>query len=200
MDEIVPLGNSFSSDDATARYQVEAKRKAIRKDLTWKEYLESLSVQIDFRFSPDVNFERCAEMTRKTNQFNFTTIRRTRSELEHLCNIHNKKLLQVSVSDNFGDYGITGLVELSHSRNCVIVEQFLMSCRVLGRGVEEKILEFLVSNVLKPTDERLILKFRRSEKNAPAAKLIQELTRASSVVSNSADLVFEKRSKKWILQ
>ena len=78
-------------------------------------------------------------MTQKTNQFNMTTKRWSESDIKELLNSGNK-MWAVEAVDRFGDYGTIGYLSVkpnSSSGNIWIINNFLMSCRILGRGIEK---------------------------------------------------------------
>ena len=84
--------------------------------------------------------ERVAQLTQRTNQFNVTTIRRTEAEIQRLGQDTSLECLTVKVSDRFGDYGLVGVILFAGQPDALRVDTFLLSCRVLGRGVEHRML------------------------------------------------------------
>jgi len=93
----------------------------------------------------ETSLARAAQMCQRTNQFNPTTRRYTAADLEQLGNDPNVELYTLAVSDRFGDSGITGLTILRHDpdRETTEIDTLLMSCRVLGRRVEDAFLAFI---------------------------------------------------------
>src|SRR5262245_55233086 len=79
-------------------------------------------------------------MINKTNQFNLTTIRRTQEEVEALGTCKDALVLAMDVRDKYGDYGLVGVSILKKQNRTCIIDTLLMSCRVLGRGVEDTFL------------------------------------------------------------
>src|SRR5690606_16833994 len=86
---------------------------------------------------------RVSQLTHRTNQFICTTIRRTESEIQTLQSASD--ILTVTVRDRFGDYGLVGAVIASRAGDRLDVETLLLSCRVLGRGVEHAMIARLGS-------------------------------------------------------
>ncbi len=107
-------------------------------------------------------------MIRRTNQFNLTTIRRSASEIESLCSSGNMRAVVVHVSDRFGDYGLVGVVLFRCEHRCLDVDTFVLSCRVLGRGVEHDIVRELARIAREAQVTTINLRFRQSARNAPA--------------------------------
>src|SRR5207302_1266835 len=81
---------------------------------------------------------RVAQLTQRTNQFNLTTRRRNEKDLA--ARLQSSPGLAVRVSDRFGDYGLVGVMLYEIASAAVVVDSFLLSCRVLGRGVEHRML------------------------------------------------------------
>ena len=90
-----------------------------------------------------------AQLTQRTNQFNFTTIRRNDGEILHLSE-SGLECRVVEVSDRFGDYGLVGVMIFGVRGDSLEVDTFLLSCRVLGRGVEHR----MVSELGKIAEQR----------------------------------------------
>jgi FkbH-like protein len=83
-----------------------------------------------------------AQLTQRTNQFNFTTVRRTEIEMRAAA-AGGSVVLRVNVADRFGDYGLVGVIVADIRDARLIVDTLLLSCRVLGRGVEHAMLRRL---------------------------------------------------------
>jgi FkbH-like protein len=133
--------------DRAGMYRDEACRAEEQKHFSdVKAYLRSLNltVQLGSVRPPDV--ARAAQLTQKTNQFNLTTRRYTEGEIERFRNSPDHKLVMMRVRDRFGDYGITGLGMVVRDGATARIELFLMSCRVLGRNVEDALLRRLMTD------------------------------------------------------
>src|SRR4029077_781725 len=83
---------------------------------------------------------RIPQLPHRPNQFNFSTRRRTENEVQSLCGDGSSSMLAVSVRDRFGDYGLVGGVIFQNTNEVLNVDTFLLSCRVLGKGIEHRIL------------------------------------------------------------
>ncbi len=126
-----------------------------------EHFYETLALEVVIApLHPD-DFPRAAQLTQRTNQFNFTTRRRTEPELALL------NAFSIRVADRFGDYGLTGLLVLDEN----VLDTFLLSCRVLGRGVEHAVARWLGQQ-----NETLSLELLSTPRNAPAQSFFQELT------------------------
>ena len=121
----------------TRMYLDENERK--KNSIKYKnidDYINSLGLELLLSKNRQIPIERCTQLTQKTNQFNFTTKRYSRAELEQLILKENWHLISLSIKDKFGDYGTTGLIILTIDNDKATIDTFLLSCRVLGRKIE----------------------------------------------------------------
>jgi FkbH-like protein len=124
----------------TSMYRENSARHELEESTTdMAEFIASLGVVIDIASPEDSEWPRVAQLTQRTNQFNFTTLRRTEVEMRAL----RSTIWRVKVRDRFGDYGLVGVVVADTRDDALVVDTLLLSCRVLGRGVEHTILRRL---------------------------------------------------------
>lgn len=145
----------------TAQYKANALRAQARESFTDLEsFIKSLDIQIQIESANGFNIPRIAQMTQKTNQFNLTTKRYTEADIRQQLE-NGWKVYCMSVSDRFGDYGITGCMII----NDTDIDSLLLSCRILGKDIESAFLK-TVMRVLK-TDgcEALSASFIPTSKN-----------------------------------
>jgi FkbH-like protein len=133
---------SHSSLDSqrNALYQDQQKREAESgkfRDLN--EYLQSLDTEATFRRFEHANMSRIAQLIQRSNQFNLTTRRYAESECEAMMNNPDFFPFTITLQDRFGDFGLINIAILRLLRpdRAIEIDTFLMSCRVLQRGVEE---------------------------------------------------------------
>ena len=151
---------SFSEED-TARaafYQDNAKRATLQGQAGDVDaYLRSLDMEIIFSPFDDVGRSRIAQLISKSNQFNLTTRRYTEAEVGALQNDPAVLTLQVRLKDIFGDNGMICVVVCRPKDETTWeIDTWLMSCRVLGRGVERMVLQEVVLAARERGIERLI--------------------------------------------
>ena len=116
----------------TAQYKANAQRSNLRKSFAdFTEFLESLDMRLTISAANEYNIPRSAQMTQKTNQFNLTTKRYTDAEVRAMIG-KGCQVYCLSVADRFGDNGITGCIMVDGNE----VDSFLLSCRILGKGIE----------------------------------------------------------------
>lgn len=130
------LAISHEDRNRSAMMQSEVMRRELRQSgLSLDEYLQSLQMRIAIRSADDFTIPRIAQLTQKTNQFNLTTRRYTESEIRAIC-ATGSDVLSLQVTDRFGDNGIVGVCIVTYSTHSALVDSFLLSCRVIGRGIE----------------------------------------------------------------
>ena len=127
------------------QYRSNAMRNAEQARFTDMEsYLYSLDIVIDVIPADDHNLPRISQMTQKTNQFNLTTRRYDEAQVRQRIN-RGWHVLCISVSDRFGDSGITGAIFLDPGEDVVTIDSLLLSCRILGKGIEEAFLKTVLN-------------------------------------------------------
>lgn len=145
------LSLTAADSERPRSYATHAARKRARvASISLADYIESLQQHVSIAAVDDASLARAAQLCQRTNQFNMTTKRYTVAELELMLAGDLFELYTASVSDRFGDSGITGLAILTFG-DCgpdpdsarAEIDTFLLSCRVLGRGVEDELLAFI---------------------------------------------------------
>jgi FkbH-like protein len=127
----------------TKMYQQEVNRARYQKQTpTIDEFLVGLDLKIAISRPAPEQLGRVAQLTQRTNQFNFTTVRRSEGEIQRLAE-SGLECRVVEVRDRFGDYGLVGVMIFGGGSGALAIDTFLLSCRVLGRGVEHAMLNEL---------------------------------------------------------
>ncbi|MDP7742464.1 MAG: HAD-IIIC family phosphatase [Lentisphaeria bacterium] len=153
----------------TAMYRAEKERHELRRQtLTIGDFLEGLQLVADIRPMTDEDVERVAQMTQRTNQFNFTTQRLDAAQVRAMQADPASTIAVVDVSDRFGDYGVVGLMIYHSTAAAIVVDTLLMSCRTLGRGVEHRMLAHLGEQTQAAGLGHLELPFKPTDRNEPA--------------------------------
>jgi FkbH-like protein len=156
-----------------AAYAAETARTAARVAAegdpdALRAHLRALGLVIDVRRVGEGDVPRAAQLTQKTNQFNLTTVRRSEADLEAMRRDDAWRLYALDVTDRFGDYGTTGLVFARRvDGGTWDLETVLLSCRVLGRGVESALLRVVTADLIEAGARRLTARLIPTKKNAP---------------------------------
>jgi FkbH-like protein len=149
-----------------ADYQNNLQREKVRESTSnMAEYLQSLDMQISFNAFDPIGRSRIAQLINKSNQFNLTTRRYSEAEVERLETDPRFFTLQVRLRDCFGDNGMISVVICQRAGRVWQIDTWLMSCRVLGRSVEEAVLQQLLSAARREGVERLQGVYIPTERN-----------------------------------
>ena len=123
-------------------YRAEAARKNVQNSFhSLEAFYESLEMEVTIRKADEFSIPRIAQLTQKTNQFNLTTPRYSEAEIQLLSDSEDTEVLYVQLKDKFGDYGIIGVSIFQYNKEQANIDTFLLSCRAIGRGVEDILLE-----------------------------------------------------------
>lgn len=134
---------TYSREDRTkgAMYRAEADRRQFRDTATDMDaYLAGLGMRLEFALADDFTIPRIAQMTQKTNQFNLTTKRYTQDDIRNYAVSPEHDVVCVSLADRFGDMGIIGVAIIFRKQGVAWIDSLLLSCRALGRSVEDALL------------------------------------------------------------
>jgi FkbH-like protein len=137
---------SALDEQRTAMYRQAAEREMSKAKFTdVADYLRSLEMVVDLRrFEPE-NLARIAQLAQRSNQFNLATRRYSQADCEaFMKDTETYVPLSISLADKFGDYGIISVVVSKVAGTRLHIDELFMSCRVLQRGVEEYVMNWLV--------------------------------------------------------
>jgi len=157
----------------TAMYRQNIDRERLRKAApSLSEFLSSLKLRVDIAPPRPDQVPRTAQLTQRTNQFNVTTIRRTEADVVGLAE-QGLECLVAEVRDRFGEYGQVSVVIFAAGDEALEVETFVLSCRVLGRGVEHRIVAHLAEIARELGLARVDVPFRPTARNQPALDFLR---------------------------
>jgi FkbH-like protein len=138
---------SYSEGDKarTKQYQEEARRAIVQNSFVNEEaYLESLDMVSLVQPFDRFNISRVAQLTQRSNQYNLRTVRYTEDDILKLSLSDNHFTLSFTLEDKFGDNGLICVVVLEKRSELIFIDTWLMSCRVLKRGMENFVLNTIV--------------------------------------------------------
>jgi FkbH-like protein len=126
-------------------YQAQAARERARGAFgSLDDYLRSLDMRLELAWTDVPQIARVSQLTRKTNQFNLTTRRYSEQEIESFIANDYAYVMHAHLGDRFGDHGVTGVVILVREGKALRIDTFLMSCRIIGRKVEDAIMAWVL--------------------------------------------------------
>jgi FkbH-like protein len=131
------LGQTAEDRHRAGSYVAAARRREEEAAAGDREaFLASLDLAVTVGPAAPEHLARLAQLAQRTNQFNLTTKRYTEGQIRELCDGPDSTVLYCSSRDRFADEGVIGLVILRGPGAEWSIDSFLLSCRVLGRGVE----------------------------------------------------------------
>lgn len=169
---------SFSPEDSarTAFYRADVNRQALRDQaIDLPAYLSALNMLADIRPFDGFTMPRACQLLQRSNQFNLTTIRYSEAELKAIAEASDCDTFTLRLRDRLGDNGIVVAVIARAQGDELRVDSWVMSCRVLGRRVEEATLEILAELARARGCRRLVGEYRATAKNAMVANLYANL-------------------------
>ena len=143
-----------------------ARRAALGAGTDLEQYLESLAMQADVSAFDAVGRARITQLINKTNQFNLTTQRYSEADVAAFEADASMVTLQIRLKDSYGDNGMISVVICKEAGDDLLIDTWLMSCRVLNRRVEQMVLNLLVAFAKKRGKLRLMGSYRPTERNA----------------------------------
>ncbi|MEE3723792.1 HAD-IIIC family phosphatase [Riemerella anatipestifer] len=172
------MAYEFSAEDMkkTEQYKQNFFRNESKKAFDdMDDYLSSLGMEIDIIQANESNISRIAQMTQKTNQFNLTTRRYTQEQLQYMLS-QGASIYCAHVKDKFGDNGITIAAIITEKEQCLHLDSYLLSCRILGRGIEKTVLLALIDKIKKEKQlSNITAEFIPTKKNAMATNFLEKV-------------------------
>lgn len=160
-------GVTEESKSKTQQYRQRSEAEALKaKFESQDEYLASLDLKVELSLNLRSSVPRISELSMKSNQFNLTTARYSESEIISMMDDDKFAVYSLVVSDKFGNAGLTGVVVVRYEDHKAVVDNFYMSCRVIGRGVEMVIWHQIIANAVNRGCTQLHAKYLNSAKNS----------------------------------
>jgi FkbH-like protein len=160
----------ITNDDLnrSQEYKAQAQRAELANSTASRdEFLASLNIVCTFLSALEAPLARSVQLLAKTNQFNLTTRRHSATQVEEFASIPGGQAVAVRVRDRFGDAGVVGLALARNEGDLCYIDSFLLSCRVIDRGIETALLAHLAQNAARMGAKRLVGEYIATKKNAP---------------------------------
>lgn len=163
--------------DRTKLYQAEFERRKLEQTFeTIDDYLESLEMIGEAKAFEPLRYPRIAQLTQRSNQFNLRTIRYTDEEIKRIAEDDNYITLYYTLKDRFGDHGLVSVVIMEKkSDEEVFVDTWLMSCRVLKRGMEEYIINRMVQEAADRGFKTILAEYIATPKNRMVKDIYEKM-------------------------
>ncbi len=162
------------------QYRTERRRRDLETTFeSLDSYLTSLDMIADVRPIDDADMDRVVQLIGKTNQFNLTTRRHGPAAVRQMLGAPDTIGLTFRLVDRFGDYGLVSVLiavaDPSRERGTLLIDTWLMSCRVISRTVEEFFFNVLIDRARRSGVERLVGVYQPSSKNALVKDLYERM-------------------------
>lgn len=175
-DLFLAAGGANDEVDKTQQYrQRAAALESVAAFASHEDYLISLDLTVTISRDDPGRAARISQLSQKSNQFNLTTLRYTPEDIARLMNDPGTTVYALDVADRFGPAGTTGVVVVRRESQIATVESLLMSCRVLGRGIEQSLWTTIVQDALGEGCEILRGVYRPTSKNGQTADFYDRL-------------------------
>lgn len=152
-----------------------ARNALMETCIDYDDYLINLQMKIECKELSDTDMERFVQLTNKSNQFNLRTRRYSEAEIIGLQNDNSYVLLTIKLEDRFSKYGIIGCAILKIDGDTCFIENWVMSCRVLKKGVENYTIEKIVDIAKKHGCSKVVGEFVPTKKNSMVSNLYDTL-------------------------
>ncbi|ATL31770.1 type I polyketide synthase [Streptomyces formicae] len=170
---LVPVAATAEDSLRADFYRQEKDRDAAREAAGFEEFLDGLELDVTVRPLTDEDSERAAQLVRRTNQFTLRARSADGGDLERWR--QRGEVWTASARDRFGDYGQIGLLAVRAEGGRLDVLAWTLSCRALGRGVEERLLQWLAGRAEELGCATVRLTAERTPRNAPVRRLVAAL-------------------------
>jgi FkbH-like protein len=169
------ISNTDRSNDIIAN---QKRRNILENSLNEESSLLSIGTELMSKFaSTKEELQRAEELFQKTNQFNFSN---KRSKIQKMTKTNASKVIITKLSDSFSDSGIIASMMYDSKKNePIVIKEFVISCRALGRGLEKYILKSMLALIsrqkIKKIGNEIFFDWNETDRNIPAQKFIEDI-------------------------
>ena len=155
-------------------YQVDQQRQQIKKELgSLDDWLKNMEIKVEVNRLNNINLQRASQLLNKTNQMNLKTRRLTESELWEWSLADANQIWVISVSDRLGNSGLTGIMSLTINNREGEIADFVLSCRVFGRKIEDTMVYCIAGYARDLNLDRLVFQYIETPKNKPCLSFLE---------------------------
>jgi len=188
----VPITSQSKSRKASYLQNIQREKEFKLSDDNFDNFLISCRMKMSILNSYD-NFDRCHELVLRTNQFNISGNKYNKNDFKEL--LEKEKSMCWKVEDRFGDYGIVGFLTFTENDKSILINNFVLSCRVAEKKVEESLFDWIQKKSLK---KDLNIKFIKTGKNNPIREKLETMNLIKEK-NNSYD-IFKLNKKNNLLE
>jgi FkbH-like protein/thioester reductase-like protein len=160
----------------TLLYKQEVQRKELESiQDNYLEFLKHLNLVVEYKNVQEEDIPRASQLTLRTNQFTNGSMRRKEQDIRKLINDENYVVTLVKVEDRYGSYGDVGLIIFTQNNESIYIDTFILSCRIIGRGVEFNMMKHIANNAHNNSQSKLHVSFNKTKKNLPIQNFFDSL-------------------------
>jgi len=171
--------SSFITDEDKQRsdlYKSEFKRTKLKnKYKSLSSWIDTLNLEVLIENITSKNSPRTLQLINKTNQMNLSTRRLTEKEFNTWVTKKNNFMWTIRAKDKFGDYGIIGILSITIKDKLAYLVDFIFSCRIVGRFIEDSTIQFLKEFASKHSLKKINGLYKKTKKNSLIYKFLQRL-------------------------
>lgn len=160
-----------------------AREDFLHSHHTIEEYLSELQLEVRLARAQPQEIPRVSQLTLRTNQFNLTTRRLQQPDVRNLATEPAWRVIAVHARDRFGDHGLVGAIFTRRSSDVVHIDNFLLSCRVFSRGIEQACISAILRQALEDGATAVSAEYRKTARNS----IVQDLYPQHGFVTLSDD-------------
>ncbi|WP_330231018.1 HAD-IIIC family phosphatase [Nocardia sp. NBC_00508] len=168
---MVPVAATAEDRARADYYRQEQERDSVRATAEFAEFLEQLNLEVDIEPLTDATVERARQLVRRTTQFTLAEV--TADDLDRWRD--EGEVWTATARDRFGDYGLIAVIALRAEADSLCVSGWQLSCRALGRGVEERLLSWVADRADALGCAVVRISVEHTVRNAPARRLAARL-------------------------
>ena len=155
--------------------QANEQRQLLQKTMSKEDYIKSLDIKLTYSINKKELIARISELANKTNQFICSYKRYSEAEIEKLMNDENSIVISTKLEDKLSDSGIIGVCVLKNRENHLEMEECFISCRALGRGIDDNVVLYPIKLALEKFNKKnLKINFKIGDRNKPAQNFLEE--------------------------
>jgi FkbH-like protein len=175
-DYFFSLNITVEDEAKTGMYKQNSLRdRELKASNSIEDYLLRLQTHIKVWMAEASDVDRIAQLTQKTNQFNLTTKRYTEKDINKMIISDEYDVYIASVEDKFGDNGKVVVLIVRKEKDQVEIDTFLMSCRIMGRFIEEQIISYMENKYRIQGFKTINAAYLKTNRNLPVSDLFERL-------------------------
>lgn len=187
---LLKLKTSSEDNIRSKDIQANEKRQEMLKNLSKEEYFKKLGIKLEYGINISEQIQRVAELLNKTNQFILSYVRYNETQVKKFLTDTNNILVTIKMSDNLSDSGVIAILLASKEDNNLVIKELTVSCRALGRNLEDIMLPYLFNIAYKELNASKDIKilYKKGERNMPALNWLKMYSGAELEINGAVIL------------